>query len=275
MLAALSVALAAPVASGAHAQGVHQGAPQGMAADLLPPHEVTTVIASMGMRPLSRPIWRGDRYVVFAIDRHGQEVRVVVDAHNGQVLAVRPSNRGGFAQGGYGRDAGAPPQGYDQGYAPPPPPGYPAARQAPYDPRYGAPPVPPGTVPGAPPPSGDEDYFDDDRQQGSLPPPPAGARTTSRDVPTGSAQRRVTAGAPKEKPARETQAKETPAKQITPVPRARPELAKVNDANPGAAKEAAKDVANHPAKKDVRVIDLNKPKPEAQAEPKPGEAIRF
>jgi hypothetical protein len=48
------------------------------------------------------------------------------------------------------------------------------------------------------------------------------------------------------------------------MPRPRPELAKANDPK-----------ANDPAKKDVRVIDLNKPKPEAQAEPKPGEAIRF
>jgi hypothetical protein len=101
--------------------------------------------------------------------------------------------------------------------------------------------------------------------------------------------RRVTAVAPKDKPA----------KDATPVPRPRPELAKANDPkanDPGpsgakpqaapqaavkpetpqpAAKDAAKDAAHDPAKKDVRVIDLSKPKPEAQAEPKPGEAIRF
>ncbi len=171
MFAAVSAAIAMSAAGSAQAQ-------QGMAADLLPPHEVATVIASMGMRPVSRPIWRGDRYVVFAIDRHGQEVRVVLDAHNGQVLAVRPSMRG-YAQGGYGQGAGAPPYGPDEGYAAPPPGGYPPARS--YDPRYGAPPVPPGAVPGAPP-SDDEDYFDNDRQQGALP-PPAGARTASRAQP--------------------------------------------------------------------------------------------
>jgi hypothetical protein len=288
IVAALSAALAVPVADGAQAQ---QGRPQGLAADLLPPHEVSTVIASMGMRPLSRPVWRGDRYVVFAVDRYGQEVRVVLDAHNGQVLAVRPAARG-FAPGGYAERNGAPPQGYgqgygpgyDQGYAPPPPPGYPP-RPAPYDPRYGAtPPPPPGAAPGAPPPAGDDDYFDNDRQEGSLPPPPNAPRAASREAPTGSVPRRVTAVAPKDKAA----------KDITPVPRPRPELAKANDpgssgAKPQAApqaaakpetpqpavKDAAKDAANDPAKKDVRVIDLNKPKPEAQAEPKPGEAIRF
>ncbi|MGE3871276.1 MAG: hypothetical protein AB7F51_17430, partial [Pseudorhodoplanes sp.] len=138
IFAALSAAFAVPATDDARAQNV--------AADLLPPHEVSTVIASMGMRPLSRPVWRGDRYVVFAIDRYGQEVRVVLDAHNGQVLAVRPSMRG-FAQG-----HAVPPYGYDQGYAPPPPAGYPPATgRAPYDPRYGTPPVPPGAVPGAPP----------------------------------------------------------------------------------------------------------------------------
>ncbi|MET0443902.1 MAG: hypothetical protein ABW151_04940, partial [Pseudorhodoplanes sp.] len=243
IFAALSAVLAAPVSGSAQAQGLPQAAP-GMAADLLPPHEVTTVIASMGMRPLSRPIWRGDRYVVFAIDRHGQEVRVVLDAHNGQVLAVRPATRG-FAQGN-----GARPFGGDQGYAPPPPPGYPSARPAPYDPRYGAPPPPPGAIPGAPP-ADDEEYFDNDRQQGSLPPPPAGPRATSREAvsrdgalgnqPTGSAPRRVTAVAPKDKSAKDTNAKDTPgkdaqARDVTPVPRPRPELAKADDPNMNGAK---------------------------------------
>jgi hypothetical protein len=291
ILAALTAALVVPVATAAQAQGRNQG----MAADLLPPHEVSTVIASMGMRPLSRPIWRGDRYVIFAVDRHGQEVRVVLDAHNGQVLAVRPAGRG-FAPGGFAERNGAPPQGYgqgygqgyDQGYAPPPPPGYPPARQAPYDARYGAtPPPPPGAAPGAQPPASDEDYFDNDQQQGSLPPPPGAPRAASREAPTGSVPRRVTAVAPKEKPA----------KDVMPVPRPRPELAKASDpkandpsANgakpvPQAAPQAAakpevqqpqpvaKD-ASKDAPKDV-VIDPNKPKPEAKAGPKPVEGIRF
>lgn len=307
LFAALSAALVVSAATIAQAQGLSpaapQARPQGLAADLLPPHEVTTVLASLGMRPLSRPIWRGDRYLVFAVDRHGREVRVVLDAHNGQVLAVRPSMRG-FAQGGYPQGDypygnGAPPQGngqgygesygrgygqgngqgygqgYDQGYAPPPPPGY----QRPYDPRYGAtPPPPPGAVPGAPSPGGDEDYFDNDRQQGSLPAP----RSASRVDPTGSVPRRAAAVAPKDKPARDA----------APMPRPRPPLAKQNDTVPAAAppQVAAQAPAKDANAKPV-AIDPDKPKPSAQAEPraeakaeprpepkpdpKPGEAIRY
>lgn len=283
VLAILSVALVAPVIGGAKAQGLHPGFNQGMAADLLPPHEVTTVIASMGMRPLSRPIWRGDRYVVFAVDRYGQEVRVVLDARNGQVLAVRPSMRGA-EQGGYPPEAGGPSYGYEHGN--PPPPGYSPSRQAPYDPRYGTPSPPPGAAPGMPPPSGDEDYFDHDRQQGSLP-PPAGSRTGSRDAATGSLPRRAAV-------AKDKSAKDKPSKDVPPMPRSRPEFAKAND--PGNAKPktssqsqvpAAQPAvvppqtvaqerpadANAPAKPDVRVNDT--PKPQAPASPKPGEAIRY
>ena len=56
--------------------------------------------------------------------------------------------------------------------------------------------------------------------------------------------------------------------------RAAPQTAAKPEAPQPAVKDAAKD-ANDPAKKDVRVVDPNKPKPEAQAAPKPVEGIRF
>jgi hypothetical protein len=258
ILAALALSSSIAFAGGAQAQG--------FAADLMPPYEVTTVITSMGMRPIGRPAWRGGRYIVAAVDRNGREVYVVLDARDGQVIAVRP-------MAGYG------PQqqyGYDPRYAPPPPPGYPRSGPAPYDPRFG-PTQPPGAGPGVPPPSdGDDEFFDNDRQQGSLPRPPGAPRsvtaTAPRDLPTGSVPRRVSSLAPKD----------SAAKDATPMPRPRPALARANDQKPADPKPgstepapaaAPKAPAAEPAKKDVRVIDTSKP--EAKAAPKPGDGIRF
>ena len=59
---------------------------------VLPPHEITTSVRSMGLQPVSRPVLRpnGGRYVLHAIDRRGVEVRVAADAFTGRILAVRP-----------------------------------------------------------------------------------------------------------------------------------------------------------------------------------------
>lgn len=287
ILATLAVASSIGFAGGAQAQG--------FAADLMPPYEVSAIITSMGMRPIGRPAWRAGRYIVAAVDRNGREVNVVLDARDGQVIAVRP-------MAGYG------PQqqyGYDPRYAPPPPPGYPRSGPAPYDPRFG-PTQSPGATPGAPPPSdGDDEFFDNDRQQGSLPRPPGAPRSATaaaqRDLSTGSVPRRVSSLAPKDPSARDA----------TPMPRPRPALATANDQKAGdpkpnvpqpvpaaaapqnaekpvagapdrragkpqpeaAAKDAPKAPAADPARKDVRVIDTSKP--EAKAAPKPDEAIRF
>jgi hypothetical protein len=273
ILATLALSLSASFAGGAQAQGI--------AADLMPAYEVSTIVASLGMRPLGRPAWRAGRYIVAAVDRHGREVNVVLDARDGQVIAVRP------IAGGFGPQR----SGYDTGYAPPPPPGYPGQGPAPYDPRAGAAsPRPPGAIPDAPPsPDGDDEFFDNDRQQGTLPPPPAAPRSASapRELPTGSVPRRVTSLSPKD----------SGTKDATPMPRPRPALAranqpKPNDAKPEAAKpeavkpEAAKpeavkpkpqaaapELAGDTTRKNARIIDLSKP--EAKADPKPLEAIRF
>jgi hypothetical protein len=206
VLAAVAMAMAAVPAQA-----------QPVAADLLPAYEVTTIIASMGMRPVGRPAWMRGRYVVAAVDRHGREVNVVLDARDGQVLAVRPLGRGSFG---------------------PPPPGY-AGRPAAYD-RMDERMSPPVPIPGGPPPN-DEEFFDNDRQQGRLPAPRPVARTAPppRDPSvTGS----VTRSAPVER--KEAAPKDTTPKDATPVPRPRPALARAND--PG-NKPAASPAAAQPA----------------------------
>ena len=100
---------------------------QMLAADILPPYEVVTIVRSMGLNPLERPRWRHGRYVMAATDRSGREVRVVVDASSGQVIRVVPMDVG-YYDG---------PRGY-------------GVRPDPYDPRYGAPPPPPRPIPNQP-----------------------------------------------------------------------------------------------------------------------------
>jgi hypothetical protein len=57
---------------------------------LLPPYEIATSVRSMGLEPITRPMRRGARYVLHAIDRRGAEVVVAADALNGRILFVRP-----------------------------------------------------------------------------------------------------------------------------------------------------------------------------------------
>jgi hypothetical protein len=56
----------------------------------MPAYEAVTITRSMGLDPLGSPVWRNGRYVVMATDDDGRELRVVLDAMSGQVIAVRP-----------------------------------------------------------------------------------------------------------------------------------------------------------------------------------------
>src|SRR5262245_1066999 len=49
-------------------------------AELMPPMEAMTVVRSMGLSPVGKPVSAGGTYVVRAVDRRGDLVRVVVDA---------------------------------------------------------------------------------------------------------------------------------------------------------------------------------------------------
>lgn len=87
LLAALAaLALTAPAAA-EPMRMAQAGAP-----DLLPPYEVITIVRSTGFDPLGKPIRRGPNYVLRAVDEYDREVDVVVGAHSGEVISVRPVN---------------------------------------------------------------------------------------------------------------------------------------------------------------------------------------
>ena len=54
------------------------------------PDEVLSIIRSMDFEPLTMPLLRRQTYRVRAVDRDGEEVRIVVDARVGRVLSVTP-----------------------------------------------------------------------------------------------------------------------------------------------------------------------------------------
>lgn len=59
----------------------------------MPAFEAVTITRSIGLDPLGGPVWRNGRYVLLATDHGGREMRVVLDAYDGAVLAVRPLAR--------------------------------------------------------------------------------------------------------------------------------------------------------------------------------------
>lgn len=173
---------------------------QGAAPDVLPPHEVVTIVRSAGLNPIERPVRRGNTYVFRAIGARGQEMRVTVDARYGDVMSVAPVANAaapprlpspGMTMGPYERvdrdrddDVGpmtlSPPGIYGSR---PPPMGSTADDDddtVVYAP--GAPPLPPGTVrppspvtsaPLAAPPGGQPAYMQSQqRMQATAPPPP-------------------------------------------------------------------------------------------------------
>ena len=220
------------------AAGFLGGAPanaQRLAADILPPYEVATIVRSMGLAPLERPRWREGRYVLTASDRSGREVRVVVDAYSGQVIRVRPLDVG-YYDG---------PRGF-------------GVRPDPYDPRYAAPPPPPRAIPNEPPryypPQPQPGYEDDDEyfdgRTGSLGPLPAPQpRITAPKVNT-SPSARSTGISPPHLP------------DATPLPRPKP----------GATQAASTKPAPPPVPEgEIRKIEIKKPDPAPEtkaAEPK-------
>jgi len=103
--------------------------------DFIPPFEISTIVRSMDLTPLHRPVFQRGRYVLRAVDqRSGEEVRVIVDARTGHVLSVTPVATAGL---------------------------YPPAQRYEPQPRY-APQAPADE---------DEDYYDDERNDVAPPPP--------------------------------------------------------------------------------------------------------
>lgn len=58
------------------------------AADAMPAYEILTTVRELGLDPISQPLRRGPYYVLHAIDPLGVEMRVVADAHLGDILSV-------------------------------------------------------------------------------------------------------------------------------------------------------------------------------------------
>ena len=169
---------------------------------MLPPYEVATILRSAGLDPVGPPRLQGPNYVVRAFDRRDREVRVIVNAQSGSIVAVRPFDvatraapppYGAYerAQPGY-----APPNAYRGGYAPrpdvddddddaPPPRGYsarppsaapgnlPRSSNAAPPPRgYGRPDNDDDDDLNASPPSAPNVIRADPDRSGALPPPP-------------------------------------------------------------------------------------------------------
>jgi len=67
---------------------------------LMPPQEVYAVLRDNGFSPLGVPHQRGLVYFIAAVDRGGNDGRLVIDARNGRILRFMPSY-GGYGPGPY------------------------------------------------------------------------------------------------------------------------------------------------------------------------------
>jgi hypothetical protein len=93
-----------PQGDGAPEYGPGYGGPP-----LLPPTEVYAVLRQNGFSPLGVPRLRGLFYSISAIDRRGDDGRLLIDARNGQIVRFVPADRfGGYGDGDYGGYGGAP-----------------------------------------------------------------------------------------------------------------------------------------------------------------------
>jgi hypothetical protein len=63
---------------------------------LLQPTEVYTILRESGFSPLGIPQQRGFVYVISAIDRGGNDGRLVIDGRTGQIIRFRPAYRMGY-----------------------------------------------------------------------------------------------------------------------------------------------------------------------------------
>jgi hypothetical protein len=69
---------------------------------LMPPQEVYAVLRDNGFSPLGAPHLRGFTYAIAAMDRRGENGRLVIDARNGRILRFMP----GYGYGPYGENFG-------------------------------------------------------------------------------------------------------------------------------------------------------------------------
>ena len=68
---------------------------------VIAPPEVTAIVQSNGLKPLTPPMRYGPSYMLRALDPNGQEVRVVLNARSGRIIAVRPTFGPRYAEAHY------------------------------------------------------------------------------------------------------------------------------------------------------------------------------
>jgi len=76
---------------------------------LMPLPDVYAVLRENGFSPLGAPYQRGMTYVIAAMDRGGEDGRLVIDARNGRIIRFVPSSRWGEAYDHMGYEGGYPP----------------------------------------------------------------------------------------------------------------------------------------------------------------------
>lgn len=86
---------------------------------LLPPEEVYAVLRDNGFLPLGIPRLRGSVYTIAAINRRGDDGRLVIDARDGRILRFMPAFGPGFDMGPAYEEGAVSPYG-PQGGLPPP-----------------------------------------------------------------------------------------------------------------------------------------------------------
>jgi len=61
-------------------------------ADAMPGYEILTRVRALALDPIGQPLRRGPYYILHAYDRRGIEMRVVADAHFGDIISVTPAS---------------------------------------------------------------------------------------------------------------------------------------------------------------------------------------
>jgi hypothetical protein len=98
-----------------------RGPQYGYGPDLMPLPEVYAVLRENGFSPLGIPRQRGFVYVIAALDRTGQDGRLVIDGRSGQIIRFMPAYRWGFGYERMRYQPGPPPPPYGERAALPEP----------------------------------------------------------------------------------------------------------------------------------------------------------
>jgi hypothetical protein len=89
--------------------GGYGGYGGGYGPPLMPPQEVYAVLRDNGFSPLGAPYQRGMTYVIAAMDRGGEDGRLVIDARNGRIIRFVPASRWGETYDRMGYEGDYPP----------------------------------------------------------------------------------------------------------------------------------------------------------------------